>query len=68
MYDSRSKDALTFKIDISQQGFDGHCTHAEIVGEHGLLFINYTSRQLMLFDTTSEMGLTRQALAIASLR
>jgi hypothetical protein len=60
VYDSRTKDALTFKVDISQEGFDGHCTHAEIVGEQGMLFINYTSRQLMLLDTT-EMGLTPAA-------
>lgn len=49
LYDVLTGDMVDLKIEIDQEGFDGHVTHVEKLG-HDLIFINYTSKQLLVLD------------------
>ena len=47
-----SKQTHCHRLDLSADGFDGHCTAVERVG-HQLVFINYLERRLLIVDASS---------------
>ena len=48
-YDLRTGAMHSYRIDIVDEDFDGHCTHVEWVGDE-LVFINYLEPQILIVD------------------
>ncbi|EDM74701.1 hypothetical protein PPSIR1_40799 [Plesiocystis pacifica SIR-1] len=54
-YDFVSKEMISHRIDITNKGFDGHCTAMERVGTD-LVFINYLEKEILVVDASKLLG------------